>query len=113
MRRIGDRMIEDAEKGGHGQRQELEDIRAFVAAHAEEFEMKRDAPMAVGIPIAEAIGMETGRERRLRDYVEAVRRAGEMFPRRGQAKAGKKRSVRVATYEEQIRNADAMFEVSV
>lgn len=58
MREIGDMMIEEAGRGSQDQEQELEEIRAYVAAHREELEMRVGPPVVVAVPLAEVVDSE-------------------------------------------------------
>jgi len=106
-------MSEDKRVAEASREREMEGIRVFLAEHVNEFVMG-GGNVAVATPIDVVEVSDIGTGRRLRDYVEEVRRANEMFPRRENAKKKKKKKkLGIAkteeTVERQIKRANDMF----
>jgi hypothetical protein len=104
------RELKNKEESETAREKEMREIRVFLAEHSEEFVTGGDS-MAVAEPVEMLEVVKTGGGRQLRDYMVDVRRAGEMFPRRGHVKKKKKLGVLKGeeSVEEQLRRANDMF----
>ena len=108
MRLIGDRVLAEWLTEAAATVVEVEEARACVVSGWEECRGERRIPER---GTGEARGAVGGGQRRLTDYWEAIRRAGELFPAplKVKKKRGKRRVAGTESRERQVERAHALF----
>ena len=109
-REIGDRVLAEWLVEAAAVAVEVEEARACIVSNLEGLRVERGGKADVEGGRKGEVGSG---QRKLTDYWEAVRRAGELFPKQGQRKTAKKRGKRGGAAKEsaevQVARANALF----